>query len=173
MKTLFFVPCVVSCALLFGSTVGCEEGESAGEATKKAVDNAAKATGDALQSAGDAVKDAGSAAADKAGEAAQAVSDAALKARDETVKAAEAKLAEIKPQIDAWTKKASEATGLDKPVMDNLVKGVKDSYAGVENKLGTLKNAGADTWEAASKELGAAMSSLENAVKSAMAKFGG
>ncbi len=172
MKTILFVPCVVSCALLLGSSVGCEEGESAGEATKKAVDSAAQATGDALGTAGEAVKDAGAAAAEKTGDAVQAVSDATLKAKNASIKTAEDMLAEIKPKVDGWAKKASEATGVDKMAMDNLVKGVKDGVSGVESKLGELKNAAADKWEPLSKELGNATSALQNAVKAAMSKFG-
>lgn len=173
MKKSALMSCVMSCALLALPLIGCEEGESAGDATKRVVGGAAEKTGEALGTAGDAVKDTGAAIADKTGEAVDAAADAALKAKDATVKAAEEKLAAIKPQIDGWAKKASEATGLDKPVMDNLVKGVKDSYAGVESKLGELKGAAADKWEPLSKELGTALSGLENAVKAAMAKFGG
>lgn len=172
MKRILLVSSVLSCAMIVCPLVGCEEGESAGDATKKAVGTAADATGDALIGAGEAVKDAGAAVADTAGDSAKAVTDAALKAKDATVKAAEDKLEEIKPKIDGWAKKASEATGLDKPVMDGLVKGVNDGVAGVEAKLGELKNAAADKWEPIGKELGTAMSGLESAVKAAMAKFG-
>ncbi|MBX3315920.1 MAG: hypothetical protein KF902_03540 [Phycisphaeraceae bacterium] len=172
MKEFARLSLVVSCVLLTGSMTACKEGESAGDATKRVVDGAAQKTGDALGSAGNAVKDAGAAVADKAGEAVDAVSEAALKAKDATIKAAEEKLAEVKPLVDGWAKKASEATGLEKPVMDNLVKGVKDNVAGVESKLGELKNAAADKWEPLSKELGTALSGLENAVKAAASKFG-
>lgn len=173
MKEIAKLSLVVSCALFAGSMIGCEEGESAGDATKRVVGNAAEKTGDALGSAGESVKDAGAAVADKAGDAVDAVSEAAMKAKDATVKAAEDKLAEIKPKIDAWAEKAAAASPIEKPVMENLVKGVKDNVAGVESKLGELKNAAADKWEPLSKELGSALSGLENAVKAAMAKFGG
>lgn len=172
MKNLALLSCVASCALLTLPLCGCKEDESAGDATKRVVDNAAKTTGDALEATGEAVKDTGSAIADKTGDAVNAASEAALNAKNSAIKAAEDKLAEIKPKIDAWSKKASEATGVDKPMMDGLVKGVKDGVAGVESKLGNLKNSAADTWEAGAKELGTAMSGLENAVKAAMAKFG-
>lgn len=172
MKKLMLMSCVMSCALAGAMVIGCEEGESAGDATKRVVDNAADATGDALKGAGEAVKDTGAAIADKSGEAAQAVTDAAIKAKDATVKAAEDKLAEIRPKVDAWAQKAASATGLDKPVMDNLVKNVQDGMSGVETKLGELRNAAADQWEAIAKELGTAMSGLESAVKAAAAKFG-
>lgn len=173
MKKSALMSCVMSCALLAMPLLGCEEGESAGDATKRVVDGAAQKTGDALGSAGEAVKDTGAALADKAGDAVDAAADAALKAKDATVKAAEEKLAEIKPKLDAWAQKAAAASPVEKPVMENLVKGVKDSYAGVETKLGELKGAAADKWEPLSKELGTALSGLENAVKAAMAKFGG
>jgi hypothetical protein len=164
---------LLSCALVLGPVLGCEEGESAGDATKRVVGGAAEKTGDALGTAGDAVKESGAAVADKAGEAMDAAAEMALKAKDSAVKAAESKLAEVKPMIDGWAKKAAAASPIEKPVMDNLVKGVQDSVAGVEGKLGELKNAAADKWEPLSKELGAAMSGLEGAVKAAMAKFGG
>ncbi len=172
MKNLALLSCVASCALLTLPLGGCKEDESAGDATKRVVDGAAKATGDALQGAGEAVKDSSAAIADTAGDTVDAVSEAAVKAKDATVKAAEEKLAEIKPMIDSWAAKAAEASPIEKPVMDNLVKGVKDGVSGVESKLGELKNAASDKWEPISKELGTAMSGLENAVKAAMAKFG-
>lgn len=172
MKNLALLSCVASCALLTLPLGGCKEDESAGDATKRVVDGAAKATGDAIDATGEAVKDTGAAIADKTGDAVNAASEAAVKAKDATIKAAEDKLAEIKPMIDGWAAKAGAATGADKITMDGLVKGVKDGVAGVEGKVGELKNAASDQWEPISKELGAAMSGLENAVKAAMAKFG-
>ena len=156
---------ILSSALFAGAIVGCEEGESAGDATKRVVGNAAEKTGEA-------VKDAGEAVGDATGDAMNAVSDAAANAKDAAVKAAEDTLAEIKPQIDAWAQKAAAASPIEKPVMENLVKGVKDNVAAVETKLTDLKNAAADTWEPISKDLSASLTSLKEAAKAAAAKFG-
>lgn len=163
---------VLACVMA-GAMVGCEKDETAGEATQRTLDSAAKATGDAMKGAGEAIQETGEKAAEMAGDAADAVSDAARSARDSAVKMAEETLAEIKPQVDAWAQKASEATGLEKPVMENLVKGVKDGVSNVESKLGELKGAAADQWEPLSKELGSAVDSLKKAVSAAMSKFGG
>lgn len=168
MKRVAMLTIALSCVM-----IGCEKDETAGEATQRTLDNAAKATGDAMKGAGDAIQETGEKAAEMAGDATDAVSDAARSARDSAVKMAEETLAEIKPKIDGWSQKASEATGLEKPVMENLVKGVKDGVSNVESKLGDLKGAAADQWEPLSKELGAAVSSLKQAVSAAMSKFGG
>lgn len=153
--------------------VGCKKEETAGEATQRTLDNAAQTTGDAMKGAGDAIKDSGAKAADMAGDAADAVSDAMRSARDTAVRSAEDALADIRPKVDAWSQRASEATGLDKPVMENLVKGVQNGMENVETRLGNLKDAAADQWEPLSRELGTAVDSLKQAVSAAASKFGG
>ena len=134
-----------------------------------------KETGSALDKASNAVKDAANTASAKAGEMADKAKDSAsdmLKSGQAAMtEQVNTMLTEWKPTVESIKAKAAEATPEVKPQIEAAVKAIETQWTAVEGHLVKLKDASAESLQAAGTEAMTAAEKLGTIIKEAAAKY--
>lgn len=93
--------------------------------------------------------------------------------KDAAVAAAEAKLAELRPEVERLQARGAELTGRAKTAFDAAIGDVEEQLGQIDVKLAELREAGADQWREVSAELGAAMERLGESLAEAQSRLAG
>lgn len=100
-----------------------------------------------------------------------AASDTFTKLRDQAVAAIEPRLEEARGQIATLKEKLAGVPDAVKPTLESGMAEVDKQLSAAGEQLTKLKDAGADTWQSISTELGAAVDKLGAAIKDLTGKF--
>ncbi len=178
---------LMSCAAL-GLIAGCEKADDTGKKAANTVNKAADKTADAMKAAADKTKEAGQAAADQTKKAVDATKDATSQAakdatdkakaayvelRDKAAGEIQTQLDGLKTKLDGMKPKVDASPDLLKPALQKSWTSLSDQLKGLQAKAGTLKTAGADTWESTVKELKDAIPPFDKLLTDLTAKLGG